>query len=154
GQAARSAGRRPEDGGIAAEAVRLARGDARRGAFLPAGRRASPLQAHRVDGRGGAASGGAARRRAELAGRRRPAAIVGTERAGEAARRESAVDVLSHALLAELHPTGHHPERPERLAALLEAFDWREGRAATDEEILRCHTPEHVRQIREIHSPT
>jgi acetoin utilization deacetylase AcuC-like enzyme len=79
---------------------------------------------------------------------------MGTERPREAARRESAVDVLSHALLAELHPTGHHPERPERLAALLDAFDWREGRAATEEEILRCHTPEHLRQIREIHAPT
>jgi acetoin utilization deacetylase AcuC-like enzyme len=56
--------------------------------------------------------------------------------------------------MAELHPTGHHPERPERLAALLGAFEWSEGRAATDEEILRCHTREHVERIRAIRTPT
>jgi acetoin utilization deacetylase AcuC-like enzyme len=40
---------------------------------------------------------------------------------------------------------GGHPERPERLAVLLERFpDARVGRAATDEELLACHTPEHV----------
>jgi acetoin utilization deacetylase AcuC-like enzyme len=80
--------------------------------------------------------------------------LLGLERARRSPRGESAVDVLSHARLAELHPTGHHPERPERLAALLTAFPWREGRAATEEEILRCHTPEHVRQIRDISAPT
>jgi acetoin utilization deacetylase AcuC-like enzyme len=79
---------------------------------------------------------------------------MGAERARRAAGGENAVDVLSHPRLAELHPTGHHPERPERLAALLEAFPWREGRAATEEEILHCHTPAHVRQIRELAGPT
>jgi acetoin utilization deacetylase AcuC-like enzyme len=79
---------------------------------------------------------------------------VGAERARRSARGESAVDVLSHARLAKLHPTGHHPERPERLAALLEAFPWREGRAATEDEILRCHTAAHVAQIRDIAGPT
>jgi acetoin utilization deacetylase AcuC-like enzyme len=56
--------------------------------------------------------------------------------------------------MAELHPTGHHPERPERLAALLSAFDWSEGRAATEEEILRCHTRDHVERIRAVRAPT
>ncbi len=79
---------------------------------------------------------------------------MGAERARGPARGESAVDVLSHARLAELHPTGHHPERPERLAALLEAFPWREGRAATEDEIVRCHTAAHVAQIRDIAGPT
>ena len=79
---------------------------------------------------------------------------MGVERARGAAGGENAVDVLSHPRLAELHPTGHHPERPERLAALLEAFPWREGRAATEEDVLRCHAPEHVRQIRELAGPT
>jgi acetoin utilization deacetylase AcuC-like enzyme len=79
---------------------------------------------------------------------------LAVERARGAAGGENKVDVLSHPQLGHLHPTGHHPERPERLAALLEAFPWREGRAATEEEILRCHTPEHVRQIRELAGPT
>jgi len=79
---------------------------------------------------------------------------VGAERARRSARGESAVDVLSHAQLAKLHPTGHHPERPERLGALLDAFPWREGRAATEDEILRCHTAAHLAQIRDIAGPT
>jgi acetoin utilization deacetylase AcuC-like enzyme len=38
---------------------------------------------------------------------------------------------------------------------LLEALpSWREGRAATLEEILRCHTQEHVARIRAISNPT
>src|SRR5262249_21747448 len=56
--------------------------------------------------------------------------------------------------LAELHPTGHHPERPERLAALLDAFAWTEGRAASEAEILRCHSPAHVAAIRGVAAPT
>jgi acetoin utilization deacetylase AcuC-like enzyme len=79
---------------------------------------------------------------------------VGPQWARRPARGESAVDVLSHARLAELHPTGHHPERPERLAALLDEFPWREGRAATEEEILGCHSAAHVAQIRDIDGPT
>jgi len=79
---------------------------------------------------------------------------VGAEPARRPARREGAIDVFSHARLAELHPTGHHPERPERLAALLEAFPWQEGRAATEEEILRCHADEHVALVRRIEAPT
>ena len=71
GQAAGREGRRPEDGGVAAGAVRLARGDARRRTLLGAGGRASPLQAHRVDGRRSAAAR-ASRRGARL-GRRREA---------------------------------------------------------------------------------
>jgi acetoin utilization deacetylase AcuC-like enzyme len=51
--------------------------------------------------------------------------------------------------VAELHPTGNHPERPERLATLLEHFgDWSEGRAATEDELLLCHVAEHVAMIR------
>jgi acetoin utilization deacetylase AcuC-like enzyme len=79
---------------------------------------------------------------------------MGPERARRPARSEDAIDVLSHARLAQLHPTGHHPERPARLAALLEAFDWSEGRAATEEEILRCHAPGHLARVRSIEAPT
>jgi acetoin utilization deacetylase AcuC-like enzyme len=75
--------------------------------------------------------------------RRRPLA--------RAARRAGQIDVLSHPALASLHPTGSHPERQRRLTVLLERFpDYVEGRAATDEELLLCHTPEHVEHMRSL----
>ena len=50
---------------------------------------------------------------------------------------ERPIDVLTHPALARLHPTGGHPERPERLAVLLaHQHIWSEGRAATVEELL------------------
>jgi acetoin utilization deacetylase AcuC-like enzyme len=56
--------------------------------------------------------------------------------------------------MARLHPTGNHPERPERLAALLaHQHIWSEGRAATDEELLLCHTREHVAVVRDADEP-
>ncbi len=56
--------------------------------------------------------------------------------------------------MARLHPTGHHPERPERIAALLaHEYVWTEGRAATEEEFLLCHTAEHVALIRDTTEP-
>src|SRR5439155_10218880 len=55
--------------------------------------------------------------------------------------REGTVDVLTHPAFARLHPTGGHPERPERLAVLLaHQHIWSEGRAATADELVRCHT--------------
>ena len=43
---------------------------------------------------------------------------------------------------------GGHPERPERLAVLLERFPGtREGRAATEAELQLCHTAEHVAHV-------
>ncbi|MDX6479761.1 MAG: hypothetical protein QOG85_271 [Gaiellaceae bacterium] len=57
--------------------------------------------------------------------------------------------------MARLHPTVGHPERPERLRALIDHIgEWSEGRAATDEELALCHTPEHVARVREIDAPT
>jgi acetoin utilization deacetylase AcuC-like enzyme len=79
---------------------------------------------------------------------------VGPEPSRGTTCREGAIDVVSHPLLSQLHPTGHHPERPERLALLLDAFAYREGRAASEEEIRRCHTAEYVALIRGITSPT
>ena len=56
--------------------------------------------------------------------------------------------------MARLHPTGGHPERPERLAVLLaNQHLWSEGRAASEEELLLCHTSEHVGLIRECDAP-
>src|SRR4051794_22957167 len=69
--------------------------------------------------------------------------------------RDRQIDLLTHPALARLHPTDDHPERPERLAVLLDAFpDWREGRAATDEELLLCHSQSHVQRIGAIRSET
>jgi acetoin utilization deacetylase AcuC-like enzyme len=57
--------------------------------------------------------------------------------------------IVSHPDFASLHPTGDHVERPERAAALLEAFpDYEEARAATVKEIARCHEPEYIERIR------
>jgi len=59
------------------------------------------------------------------------------------------MDVVSHPALATLHPTGHHPESPQRLAVLLEAVgSWTDAIPATVEQVERCHTPAHVERIR------
>jgi acetoin utilization deacetylase AcuC-like enzyme len=53
--------------------------------------------------------------------------------------------------MARLHPTGSHPESPERLAALLEHQHlWSEGRAATAEELQLCHTADYVELVRSV----
>ncbi|HJU37891.1 MAG TPA: histone deacetylase [Gaiellaceae bacterium] len=50
-----------------------------------------------------------------------------------------------------MHPTGGHPERPERLAVLLaHQHICSEGRAARVEELLLCHTEEHVELVRAV----
>jgi acetoin utilization deacetylase AcuC-like enzyme len=64
------------------------------------------------------------------------------------------LELISHADMARLHPTGDHPERSERLAALQAAFEWREAPPATREDVERCHTPELVELIRSIDRPT
>jgi acetoin utilization deacetylase AcuC-like enzyme len=77
-----------------------------------------------------------------------------SRRPGRGARR-LALDVLAHPALARLHPTGHHAEVPKRLALLLEEFpDWQEGRAASVEEVLRCHTRVHVDAVLAIREDT
>jgi acetoin utilization deacetylase AcuC-like enzyme len=58
------------------------------------------------------------------------------------------VEVVSHPLLATLHPTGSHPESRERLAVLHERFAYVECEAATEADVLRCHTPALVERIR------
>ncbi len=80
---------------------------------------------------------------------------TGRRRVARRARRDRPIDILTHPALAHLHPTGAHPEREERLAVLLEHFtDWSEGRAATEDELLLCHTAEHVARIRTLESRT
>jgi acetoin utilization deacetylase AcuC-like enzyme len=57
--------------------------------------------------------------------------------------------VLSHSAFAELHPTGEHPERQERLRALLDTFPrFQEARAATPEELAACHDAAYVEAVR------
>jgi acetoin utilization deacetylase AcuC-like enzyme len=62
---------------------------------------------------------------------------------------------VSHPEFATLHPTGHHPETPERLRILQNAFPgWNEAEPATVEAIERCHAPEYVELVRSIDAPT
>jgi acetoin utilization deacetylase AcuC-like enzyme len=57
------------------------------------------------------------------------------------------VDVISHPAMAHLHPTRHHPERPERLQALLETHLFVEGSRATPEQIERVHAGAYVSAV-------
>lgn len=57
------------------------------------------------------------------------------------------MEVVSHPAMAHLHPTGphHHPERPERLHHLLEAFPLQlEGGRASREALERVHDAAYV----------
>ena len=57
--------------------------------------------------------------------------------------------IVSHSAFAELHPTGGHPERGERIRVLLDAFpDYVEPRPATAAEIASCHDPAYVDLVR------
>ena len=65
------------------------------------------------------------------------------------------MELVSHSSFPLLHPTFGHPESPERLAVLLEAFsDFVSCEPATDDDVLRCHTREHLEQIRGIDEQT
>jgi acetoin utilization deacetylase AcuC-like enzyme len=60
------------------------------------------------------------------------------------------IPFISHADFARLHPTGEHPERPERLRVLQEAFSsFEEPRRATEVELGYVHDPDYIRLIRE-----
>jgi acetoin utilization deacetylase AcuC-like enzyme len=61
------------------------------------------------------------------------------------------VKLVSHADFARLHPTGEHPERPERLQILQEAFpDFVEPRRAGREELLWCHDSSYVDLVQRV----
>jgi acetoin utilization deacetylase AcuC-like enzyme len=65
-----------------------------------------------------------------------------------------AVEIVSHEAFGELHPTGHHPESPERLRVLQERFpDWHEAAPASEADVLRCHTDTHLALVRSIAEP-
>ena len=59
------------------------------------------------------------------------------------------MEIVSHPDFARLHPTGEHPERPERLAALQSAFPaFARPRPATTEQVVACHDPDYVELVR------
>ena len=65
------------------------------------------------------------------------------------------MDVVSHAAFSELHPTFGHPEAPERLAVLRERFpDFAACSPATEDDVLRCHSRDHLELVRSIEEPT
>jgi acetoin utilization deacetylase AcuC-like enzyme len=64
------------------------------------------------------------------------------------------MELVSHPDMARLHPTGDDPERQERLRVLHEQFEFREAGPASEEDILRCHTPELLELVRGIARPT
>jgi len=62
---------------------------------------------------------------------------------------------VSHDALGRLHPTGHHPETPERIAVLQRAFpQWTQARPAGVEAIVRCHDDRYVELVRRVEAPT
>jgi acetoin utilization deacetylase AcuC-like enzyme len=59
------------------------------------------------------------------------------------------IPFISHADFANLHPTGDHPERQERMRVLHEAFpDFEEPRRATVEELALCHDRDYISHVR------
>jgi len=61
------------------------------------------------------------------------------------------MEIVSHADFAHLHPTGDHPECPERVQVLLEAFpDFVRPRLATIDEVCACHDRDYVEVLRTI----
>ena len=59
--------------------------------------------------------------------------------------------LVSHPDLARLHPTGPHPERPERIRVLHRAFpDFVPARRATVDEVAACHEREYVELVRSL----
>jgi len=62
--------------------------------------------------------------------------------------------LVSHPLLAELHPTEPHVETRERLLVLLDAFDVVEGRPASREQIERCHEPAYLDRLAALEATT
>jgi acetoin utilization deacetylase AcuC-like enzyme len=58
-----------------------------------------------------------------------------------------AIELISHSAFARLHPTGNHPESQQRMTVLHERFPFVECTAASDDDILRCHTNRLLEQV-------
>ena len=65
------------------------------------------------------------------------------------------MELVAHPALAELHPTGHHPDAPARYAALLEHFaSWEEPGSARPSDIELCHDPAYVARVAALRETT
>jgi acetoin utilization deacetylase AcuC-like enzyme len=64
------------------------------------------------------------------------------------ARGGTPIELVSHRDFARLHPTGGHPESQGRIEVLQAHFAFTECAAATEADLLRCHTPALVEQVR------
>jgi acetoin utilization deacetylase AcuC-like enzyme len=65
------------------------------------------------------------------------------------------MDLVVDPALADLHPTGHHPDAPSRYTALLDFFDeWRVAEPASAADVELCHDPAYVAQVAAIAEPT
>jgi acetoin utilization deacetylase AcuC-like enzyme len=61
------------------------------------------------------------------------------------------IPLVSHRALADLHPTGGHPEREERIRVLHAAFpDFVAARPATVDEIAAVHERDYVESVRRV----
>jgi acetoin utilization deacetylase AcuC-like enzyme len=61
------------------------------------------------------------------------------------------IPLVSHVALADLHPTGDHPEGLERIRVLHEAFpDFVKARPATVDEVAAVHRREYVETVRSV----
>ena len=61
------------------------------------------------------------------------------------------IPLVSHPDFVRLHPTGAHPERAERIAALHAAFpEFVVARPATRGEVEACHDPRYVARLHEL----
>jgi acetoin utilization deacetylase AcuC-like enzyme len=58
------------------------------------------------------------------------------------------VDVVSHEAFTRLHPTGGHPESQGRIEVLHERFAFVECEPASEDDVLRCHTPALLERVR------
>ncbi len=58
------------------------------------------------------------------------------------------MDVVSHPAFTSLHPTGGHPESQERIAVLHRELAFAECEPATEADVIRCHAPEVLEQVR------
>ena len=94
-----------------------------------------------------------------MSGRTRPCSATssaGRRRGGDLDSLADAVrrSYVSHAALAELHPTEPHVEVRERLLVLLDAFEVVEGSPASREQVERVHTPAYLDRLEAIEVPT
>lgn len=59
------------------------------------------------------------------------------------------MELISHPLFAELHPTGGHPESRARIQVLHERFEFVGCEPAREEDVLRCHSRELLERVRQ-----